>query len=146
MLGEILRKTLVPSLQVNSSAGPAQKMTSTLPIIRATSFLISQRSKSGWWRDFDTLAGPSDEWVTAYIGSWLAAIDSSEAKQAARMSWTLLRHRRWWSAGWGYNATVPADADTTLLVHSPCTPDRCREFTQSSSWLEIFIASCTYRW
>jgi squalene cyclase len=33
---------------------------------------------------------------------------------AARDSWTRLRRRRWWSAGWGYNRLVPPDADSTV--------------------------------
>lgn len=86
----------------------------TLAKNRAIDFLISRRDKDGWWRDFDTLAGSSDEWVTAYVGCMLAALDDVRARRAARESWRALQRRRWWSAGWGYNAYVPADADTTL--------------------------------
>lgn len=85
-------------------------------IAAAITFLLAARDSKGWWRDFDTLAGPSDEWVTAYVGSALASVpwaSDERASLAAREAWNLLRRRRWWSEGWGYNARVPADADST---------------------------------
>lgn len=81
---------------------------------RAVAFLLAQRNRRGWWRDFDTLAGPSDEWVTACVGWVLATAGGAQGAAAARRAWRLLRRRRFWSAGWGYNAMVPADADSTL--------------------------------
>ena len=78
----------------------------------ALQFLISARDPRGWWRDFN-VAGPSDAWVTGFVGSALAAVPNTQALQAARSAWHLLCKRRWWSSGWGYNARVPADADTT---------------------------------
>jgi squalene cyclase len=83
-------------------------------IDQAITFLLSQRNKRGWWKEFDTLAGASDEWVTAYVGGVLAEIPHPHATGAARKAWAILRRRRWWSQGWGYNGYVPADADSTL--------------------------------
>ncbi len=85
-------------------------------IDRAISYLKSKRDRRGWWQDFDTLAGASDEWATAFVAAALAESRRERAVAAARESWALLRRRRWWSAGWGYNAAVPADADSTLWV------------------------------
>ena len=84
----------------------------------ATDFLLDARDERGWWRDFDTLAGASDEWVTAFVGTALAVAGDDRSMRAAWQAWRLLSRRRWWSAGWGYNARVPADADTTLWALS----------------------------
>lgn len=80
---------------------------------RARAFLLQSRSAEGWWTDFRTLAGESDEWVTAFVGAQLARSPELAARDAAVRAWRLLTRRRWWSAGRGYNAKVPADADTT---------------------------------
>ena len=80
----------------------------------AIEFLISQRDQLGWWRDFDEGAGSSDEWVTAYVSSMLAATNDDCSIQAAHGSWKLLKWRRWWLPGWGYNGLFPPDADSTL--------------------------------
>ena len=76
-------------------------------------FLLSAESAPGWWRDFDTLAGPSDEWVSAYVATVLAAASDPRARPRAWCTWRRLRRRRWWSGGWGYNRRVPGDADST---------------------------------
>lgn len=83
---------------------------------RAIDFLLSGRDQQGWWKDFDTLAGPSDEWVTAYVSSMLADVSDERPVQAARESWMLLQNCHWRSDGWGYNSYVPADADSTVWV------------------------------
>ena len=73
----------------------------------ATDFLLDARDERGWWRDFDTLAGASDEWVTAFVGTALAVAGDDRSMRAAWQAWRLLSRRRWWSAGWGYNALGP---------------------------------------
>jgi squalene-hopene/tetraprenyl-beta-curcumene cyclase len=80
----------------------------------AVDFLVGARDSRGWWSDFDTLAGKSDEWVTAYVGSTLARLSDEPAQQAARDAWQRLRVRRRWRRGWGYNRFVPPDADSTI--------------------------------
>lgn len=85
-------------------------------IDRAVDYLIDACSPDGWWRDFDTLAGSSDEWVTAYVGSLLAAVSDQRLQETTVKAWSLLRRRRFLSPGWGYNARVPADIDTTIWV------------------------------
>ncbi|HET6776377.1 MAG TPA: prenyltransferase/squalene oxidase repeat-containing protein [Actinomycetota bacterium] len=78
----------------------------------AAAFLLEGRDSDGWWRDFD-VAGPSDAWVTAYVGLALATVGDGPARRAACRAWELLRARGGWTAGWGYHARVPPDADTT---------------------------------
>lgn len=82
-------------------------------IKRGIEFLLSRRSRDGWWLDFETLAGESDEWVTAYTGCCLAQVDGGERTAALALDQLLMRRR---AAGWGYNSRVPADCDTTAWV------------------------------
>ena len=85
---------------------------------KTVNFLLKERNKTGWWKDFETLAGYSDEWVTAYVASALAQSQLPEAKAAAQKAWRLLEKRRFWSKGWGYNKKVPKDTDsTTWALH-----------------------------
>ncbi len=91
--------------------------TSTAHVIdRAVEFLLQQRSAAGWWTDFDTLAGSSTEWVSAFVAVALARSRRPRAVAAARQTWLRLRRTRWWSSGWGFNLTVPSDADSTVWV------------------------------
>jgi hypothetical protein len=85
-------------------------------INRAIAYLLDRRGANGWWADFDTLAGPSTEWVSAFVALALARTDDPAARAAANRTWSRLRRCRWWSPGWGFNRTVPSDADTTLWV------------------------------
>jgi squalene cyclase len=97
----------------------------TAAIEAVITFLLNSRTEEGWWRDFYlTVPGVSDEWVTAYVGTALAAVPDERAYQAACSAWSLLRGRRQpilesphserrKPDGWGYNATLPADADST---------------------------------
>src|SRR5215208_4821588 len=82
----------------------------------AIEFLLNARVRRGWWQDFDTTRGLSDEWVTGYVGAALAAVPRARAAQAAREAWRLLMTRRQWSGGWGFNPKVPPDADSTQCV------------------------------
>jgi squalene cyclase len=85
------------------------------PVIdKAITFLRVSRGLDGWWWDFYTRAGFSDEWVTGYVGTALAAVPDSRASQMAQAAWGKLRSRRRRAAGWGYNKHVPTDADSTL--------------------------------
>jgi hypothetical protein len=82
----------------------------------AIGYLLERRNRNGWWTDFDTLAGPSTEWVSAFVAFTLAQTNHRAARVAARATWSRLRRRRWWSPGWGFNRTVPSDADSTIWV------------------------------
>lgn len=85
-------------------------------------YLARAQDPSGSWSDFWLPVGTSDEWVTAYVGICLDAASRcaappeptrAAAGAAARLAaaW-LLDHRRP-LRGWGYNGTVPPDADST---------------------------------
>jgi Prenyltransferase and squalene oxidase repeat len=79
-------------------------------------FLLRRQSRAGCWSDWDLPPGPSDSWTTAYIGCQLTELPrpfrarSLPARRAAAQ-W-LVQHRSE-GGGWGYNANVGADADST---------------------------------
>lgn len=76
-------------------------------------FLLKSCDADGFWRDFHTLAGRSDEWVSAYVACMLVDVPLPKAQSAAVRVWKKLNRRLHWSCGWGYNAKVPQDADST---------------------------------
>lgn len=78
----------------------------------AISFLLKSQHNDGWWADFALAPGPSNVWVTAYIGRILALQESAEAREAAKRAWLWLSERE--SEGWGYNLLTPHDADSTV--------------------------------
>jgi hypothetical protein len=79
----------------------------------AIDFLLSQQAHTGRWSDFLLPAGPSDEWVTAFVGVCLLEVPGEQSRRAARRGWEALLRRRPDEPGWGYNRLTPADADST---------------------------------
>lgn len=80
-------------------------------IARATQYLLASRSADGLWRDFHTLAGPSSDWVTAFVAHALASVGVERA--LLLIVWKALHHRQRRNGGWAYNASVPTDCDST---------------------------------
>jgi hypothetical protein len=79
----------------------------------AVTFLLEARTSQGWWLDFDLAPGPSDEWVTAYVGTMLATVPDSRLSEAVSHAWELLQSRCQRPTGaWGYNYFTPGDADS----------------------------------
>ena len=92
----------------------------------AIAFLLGARNQAGLRRDFYDLERPSDpgrritgyssdEWVSAYIATVLAALDDEAALVAAREAWEVLCRRRGEDKGWGYHAQLPVDAEQHRL-------------------------------
>lgn len=79
-------------------------------------FLINGRSANGLWYDFHTLAGASNEWVSAYVAYSLATAGSSTGIAVASRTLHKLLWRGFWRRGWGYNTLVPPDADSTTWL------------------------------
>jgi hypothetical protein len=79
-------------------------------IARGASFLEASRGEDGLWRDFKTLAGPSSEWVSAFVACAL-----TQAAPGFSLSSILLRlaERQRANGGWGYNRSVPTDCVST---------------------------------
>lgn len=80
----------------------------------AVDYLLRNRGEYGWWTDFELAPGPSDAWVTGYVGTVLAGFADGPACEAAHHAWQLLLGRRREAGGWGYNAFPPADGDSTV--------------------------------
>jgi len=86
-------------------------------ILAGADYLISHQGPDGHWQEYRLPVGASDAWVTAYIGLALQGAALDGASPAARMAaeraaeW-LIGHRPY-PAGWGYNGTTGADADST---------------------------------
>jgi hypothetical protein len=124
----------------DSSSAPRRIASSLQKGVR---FLLDARDSDGFWRDFRTLAGPSDEWVTGYIGSILARFGGREGMETARASFRALLKSRMILAGWGYNRRVPPDADSTAwalaLAQEICPPVRSLRLLRAARFLEKHI-------
>ncbi len=79
----------------------------------AVAFVLSRQAHTGRWSDFFLPAGPSDEWVTAFVAACLLEAGADAARVGAERAWRALLLRRGDEPGWGYNRLTPADADST---------------------------------
>jgi len=84
----------------------------------ATGYLLARQGKDGAWRDYpDVPIGPSDGWVTGFVGRALAHPGvrrlAPASRAAARRGAGFLARRRGAGAGLGYNAISAPDADST---------------------------------
>ena len=82
-------------------------------------FLLRRQSRAGCWSDWDLPPGPSDSWTTAYIGCQLAVLprplrSRSQPAMRAAAQWLVQHESK--GGGWGYNANVGADADSTAYA------------------------------
>ncbi len=82
----------------------------------AVDLLLRCQSPKGYWKDFDTLAGASDEWVSSYIAFALAQYGSDKSLKAAGNGLRWLLKSPFYRKGWGYHRKVPIDADSTAWV------------------------------
>jgi squalene-hopene/tetraprenyl-beta-curcumene cyclase len=77
-------------------------------------FLASRQDADGLWRDFDTLAGRSVDWVSGYVLTAIGELPGAWRLCEAACASLLTRQQR--SGGWGYNERIPPDADSTAWV------------------------------
>ncbi|MCY1047593.1 hypothetical protein OV208_40215 [Corallococcus sp. bb12-1] len=80
----------------------------------AADYFARHQSADGYWRDFQTLAGESTEWVTGYCAAILAHLRLAP-EPLERATRALVGSARR-NGGWGYHAGVPTDADSTAYV------------------------------
>lgn len=95
-----------------SRVTPSVKPPSVSAAERATAFLVAAQGQDDLWRDF-SMPGPSDEWVTAFVGHVLTGIEQERAQQAVARSVQAMLNRQRTNGGWGYNGNCPPDADST---------------------------------
>ena len=79
-----------------------------------TRFLLANQGRDGLWRDFLTPAGEASEWTSGFVAAALH-LAGAESSALARAADTLVAGQHE-DGGWGYNATVPSDADSTACV------------------------------
>ena len=101
-------------------------------IRRACRFLEENQDGDGFWRDYELPPGPGSEWVTAFVGYALAGTRLSRPEPVGRALSAMRSCCR--PAGWGYNAAVAADADTTSWA--------VRWFARTNTPLPIEPVSC----
>lgn len=83
---------------------------------RGLRFLLDGRSADGWWWDYD-LRGPSNAWITAYVGCVLAELPDERARAAAYEALETLLPVQTEAGGWSYDHIIaPTDPDTTGWV------------------------------
>jgi len=76
-------------------------------VARGARFLLEAQDGDGFWRDYAMPPGASTQWVTAVCGFALdvAGVAARHGLDALRASCR--------ATGWGYNASVATDADST---------------------------------
>src|SRR5436309_2486952 len=78
---------------------------------RGLQYTIGKRSPDGLWRDFETLAGTSDQWVSSYVLNSLHSL--ADLFSPLHHTQKKLIELQRMNGGWGYNEYVPSDADST---------------------------------
>ena len=68
---------------------------------------LQKKLINGYWSDFKTGLGESDEWVTGYIVNSLYDAKVHDSILYDPINFLMLRMRN--QRGWGFNAKVPAD-------------------------------------
>ncbi|SFV16015.1 prenyltransferase/squalene oxidase repeat-containing protein [Pseudoduganella namucuonensis] len=95
-------------------ATPATTATLNAAIAAAASYLEDARGPDLLWRDFDTLAGESADWVSGFVAYCAGSSGVLRGACAETLSALLRRQRP--SGGWAYNEQVPPDCDSTAWV------------------------------
>ncbi len=97
----------------SGGTGPAPLPDVGAAVDRAIAFVVARQAHTGRWSDFMLPAGPSDEWVTAFVAACVLQARPDAGRAAAQRAWDALLRRRRDEPGWGYNRLTPADADST---------------------------------
>lgn len=75
-------------------------------------YLLACQHADGTWRDYHRMPlGPAIQWVTGFVGAALAEVATAN-RATARAAAALLDSRSR-DGGWGFNAAVDSDADST---------------------------------
>lgn len=101
-------------------------------IQNGSQFLVAAQQPDGFWRDYDLVPGASTAWVTAFVGHALTRARCANPGSIARGLSALRSSFR--PTGWGYNAAVATDADTTSWV--------VRWFARTNTALPLDPVSC----
>lgn len=111
-----------PGTPLGTQAAPCTAAAWEGTLQRGLANLLRCQHPAGSFTDFWLPVGTSDAWVTAYTGLALHAVSTcqglraglrTQADVAAHRAGTWLLTHQQQTGGWGYNAAVPADADST---------------------------------
>jgi squalene cyclase len=91
---------------------PAKRVEQAL--FKGTRFLMAKRGSDGLWRDFQTLAGLSSDWVSGYIQAQFNQLKKYHS--AVDLTHKTLMSRQRPNGGWSFNLRVPTDVDSTAWV------------------------------
>jgi len=81
---------------------------------RAVMYLIDMQDDSGAWCDFRVDPGVADAWTTGYVGDAIStATDTAADLEAIVAAIDFLKGKELERGAWGYNDTIPVDADST---------------------------------
>lgn len=89
---------------------------------RGAAYLLDLQGADGSWTDLWLAPGASDAWVTALVGTALIEADRAgclDARQRVEAQTAVAAAAEWLATsigrrgGWGYNSSVPPDADST---------------------------------
>jgi squalene-hopene/tetraprenyl-beta-curcumene cyclase len=88
-------------------------------IARGVDLILSHQSVNGSWTDWDLPPGSSSIWTTGYVGYRLCSLPQHLKTSAAphilaAANWLLANASA--DGGWGYNAIVGSDADSTSFA------------------------------
>jgi squalene cyclase len=108
---------------------PISSIAASAALERGVHFMLGSQGDDGLWRDFLTPAGEASEWPTGVIGTALQ-LAGADAR-ALRCAADALVAKQNNDGGWGYNESVPTDADSTacvllFLARSGGRGDACR--------------------
>lgn len=105
-----------------------------LALSRGIQRVLERRRPDGFWLDFRTEAGRSDEWVTGFATFALSHCEITDEHLSISRLALVRRQRK--NGGWAYNKRIPADCDSTGWVllaladsaQRPSVRERARRF------------------
>ena len=95
-------------------SGKGRLTAASIALEGGTRFLLANQGRDGLWRDFLTPAGEASEWTSGFVAAALQ-LAGADASVLARAAHALVAGQHE-DGGWGYNADVPSDADSTACV------------------------------
>lgn len=97
---------------------PTENCTVNESIAGAVEYLQSKKHQSGWWREYSGFSfACSDEWISAYVACVLSSPGLADRYDPLSINiWEQLRRSVRTDGGWGWNAWIASDADTTTWV------------------------------
>ena len=104
-------------------------------------YILTRQLADGSWVDWDLPPGASDIWTTAFVGCKLTSVDigqNPKVNAAIRAASKWLLSSILDDTGWGYNASVGSDADSTAHAILFLSSQGCKVPLESYARLRQF--------